>query len=232
MYLSFRNITPIFNFFFVDSGQKSIRAALAESDDHYSRLYYSGRKRKGRLQFLCQYQTFLVFPSSVVLWSRVVPVAVFERVRVLSSATPPCDCMYQHAFIPLYNPFSCCSYYLLAKKHVQEAVMKGGKAKGACISVPRTPPLQRQRTPVRCLAKAETFVVIVTANHGVSVAVFKAILWSDWITIEHEEAVFLVVIDNVGRGADAPAGDAKVGRTSRAGSLLCGRNRVRDLGLH
>ena len=85
---------------------------------------------------------------------------------------------------------------------------------------------------MRCLAKAETFVVIVTANHGVSVAVFKAILWSDWITIEHEEAVFLVVIDNVGRGAGAPAGDAKVGRTSRAGSLLCGRNRVRDLGLH
>ena len=157
MYLSFRNITAIFNFFFVDSGQKSIRAALAESDDHYSRLYYSGRKRKGRLQFLCQYQTFLVFPSSVVLWSRVVPVAVFERVRVLSSATPPCDCMYQHAFIPLYNPFSCFSYYLLAKKHVQEAVMKGGKAKGACISVPRTPPPPKAEDPGEVPCKGGNF---------------------------------------------------------------------------
>lgn len=41
-------------------------------------------------------------------------------------------------FLAVEHPLH--SYYLLAKKHVQETVMKGGKAKGACVSVPRKPP--------------------------------------------------------------------------------------------
>ncbi|CAM9236533.1 unnamed protein product [Laminaria digitata] len=39
------------------------------------------------------------------------------------------------------------SYYLLAKKHVQEAVMKGGKAKGACTAVPQNPPPPKAEDP-------------------------------------------------------------------------------------
>ncbi|CAM9673641.1 unnamed protein product [Ectocarpus sp. 6 AP-2014] len=40
------------------------------------------------------------------------------------------------------------SYYLLAKKHVQEIVMKGGKAKGACAAAePSSTPAATLKAP-------------------------------------------------------------------------------------
>lgn len=75
---------------------------------------------------------------------------------------------FSRGCIPLNRRYSCCSYYLLAKKHVQEAVMKGGKAKGACASVPRKPPpAPTAEDPGEVPCKRRETVAFVSASHAV-----------------------------------------------------------------